>query len=114
MNPGDRVVTVMPLQVLWTDEGELAAQRGRRLDREAIRELLRKGPVRFVVASIDERLRWVSLDDRFGFWKADVAPHLAETDRIHLDDFPDSMAYVASEWLAAENEPPIVLLETHH
>jgi hypothetical protein len=104
----------MPLQVLWTDEGELPAQRGRRLDREAIRRLLRNGPLRFVVANVGERLRWVSPDDRFGFWKVEVVPHLAETDRIRPDDFPDSMAYVASEWLAAENEPPIVLLEKHH
>jgi len=114
MNPGNRVVTAMPLQVLWTDDGELRAQRGRSLDREAIRELLRHGPVRFVIANVGERLRWVSLDDRFEFWKADVVPHLAESDGIRLDDFPDSMAYVASEWLAAETEPPIVLLETHH
>jgi hypothetical protein len=114
MSPADRVVTVIPLQVLWTDDGELPAQRGRWLDRDAIRELLRKGPVRFVVANVGERLRWISLDDRFGFWKADVVAHLAETDRIRLDGFPDNMAYVASEWLSAENGPPIVLLETRH
>jgi hypothetical protein len=32
----------------------------------------------------------------------------------HLEDFPDSMAYVATEWLAAGGVPAIVLLETHH
>lgn len=114
MNPRERIVTVMPMQVLWTDDGELSAARGRWLNREAIRELLRCGPVRFVVANVGHRLRWVPLPDRFDFWKTDAAIHLADTEQIYLDDFPDSVAYTASEWSAAKNEPPIVLLEVHH
>jgi hypothetical protein len=114
MNPRDRIVTALPVQVLWTDEGDLSATRGRRLDGDAIRELLRRGPVRFVVASPGGPLRWVPLPEGFTFWKADVAPHLAVHDQICLEDFPDEVAYVASEWLADGSEPPIVLLEVHH
>jgi hypothetical protein len=114
MNRGDRVVTVMPLEVLWTDDGELPAKRGRILSREAIRDLLRTGPVRFVIANVGRPLRWISAEDRFEFWKADVVPHLAEADRIYLEEFPGGLAYVASEWLTAQSEPPIVLLEVHH
>lgn len=115
MTPRDRIVTATPLQVLWTDCGELSATRGRRLDREAIRELMRRGPVHFVVATVGAPLRWISKDERFKFWQADVAVHLCETDRIFLDDFRDGVAYVASEWLVAEDaRPPIVLLEVHH
>ncbi len=52
----DRVVVAMPVQPLWTDEGELSAVRARDLDGEAIRELLRRGPLRFVVADRGCRL----------------------------------------------------------
>jgi hypothetical protein len=114
MDPRERIVTFTPVQVLWTDDGELSADRGRWLDREAICELLRRGPVRFVVANVGDRLRWVPLAERFEFWKGHAAVHLSDKERIHLDDFPDGMAYVASEWLAVGNEPPIVLLEVHH
>jgi hypothetical protein len=114
MNGGDRVVIVMPLQVLWTDDGELPAKRGRWLGRDAVHALLQLGPVRFVIANVGERLRWVSLEDRFKFWKEDVVLRLADTDRVYLDDFPGAVAYFASEWVVAANELPIILLEVHH
>ena len=114
MNPRDRVVNVIPVQVLWTDDGELSATRGRRLDREAISELLRRGPVRFVVANVGDPLQWVPPAERFEFWKADVGVHLSDAAKIHLAEFPDGIAYVASEWLAVGTEAPIVLLEVHH
>jgi hypothetical protein len=104
----------MPVQALWTDDGELSATRARRLDRDAVLELLRRGPVQFVVANVGDRLRWVPLTDRFEFWKSDVSLHLADGEKSHLDDFPDAAAYVASEWLVSGHEPPIVLLEMHH
>jgi hypothetical protein len=113
MDPRERIVTVTPVRVLWTDDGELSAERGRWLDREAISELLRRGPVRFVVANVGDRLRWVPVAERFEFWKVHAAVHLSDSERIRLDDFPDGMAYVASEWLTF-GEPPIVLLEVNH
>jgi hypothetical protein len=114
MNPHDRIVTTTPLQKLWNDSGEPSAARGRRLDRSAVRELLRRGPVLFVVADVGLRLWWVPLAERFTFWKRDVVVHLSDSERFCLDDFPDGAVYVASEWNSAGNEPPIVLLEVHH
>ncbi len=104
----------MPLERLWTDEGELPATRGGALDREAIRNLLRQGPVQFVLAYGACPLRWIPLRDRFAFWKGDAAIHLAEADSFYLDDFPDGVAYRASEWTVPDGEAPIVLLEAHH
>ncbi|MDI1476835.1 hypothetical protein QHF84_09510 [Polyangium sp. y55x31] len=104
----------MPLEELWTDDGALSATRLRTLDREAVRELLRRGPVRFVIANVGHRLRWIPPAERFNFWKRDGDPHLAETDEMHLDDFPDGMVYRASEWTVSGGEAPIILLEVHH
>jgi len=114
MSPGDRVVTAMPVQTLWNDDGELSATRGRWLTREAIREFLALGPVRFVVANVGHRLRWIPIADRFEFWKVEVAPHLSDGGSVFRDGRSGPMTYVASEWLVGEHEPPIVLLEAHH
>jgi hypothetical protein len=104
----------MPLDRLWTDDGDLSATHGGRLDREGIRELLKADPISFVVASVGHRLRWIPTAERFEFWKSDGAVHLADAEHFDLDDFPDGMAYVASKWVTTGNERLIVLLEIHH
>ncbi|MDI1436660.1 hypothetical protein [Polyangium sorediatum] len=109
-----KVVTRIPIEELWTADGALAATRLRTLDRVAIRDLLRRGPVRFVVADVGHCLRWIPPAERFDFWKRDGDPHLVETDEIHLEDFPHRMAYLASEWTVAGDEAPILLLEVYH
>ena len=96
------------------EDGDVVATRCNWLDREAIRNLLRRGSVHFVVAEIGRQLRWIPAAERFGFWKGDAAVHLAECKRIDLDAFPDGMAYIASEWAGSPDGVPIVLLETLH
>ena len=114
MDPRDRVVTRIPLVELWTDDGELPATRRGPLEREAVREHLCRGPVRFVVASVGQRLKSIPLDERFEFWKRDAIIHLSDADAIELDDFADGVAYRASEWIVAGDESPIILLEVAH
>jgi hypothetical protein len=114
MDPRNRVVMGIPLAELWTDEGALRAMRGGPLDREAIRDRLNRGPVRFVVANVGRPLEWVPLGRRFEFWKRDVTVRLADADKTHLDEFSDGMAYHASEWTDSDDETPIVLLEVAH
>ena len=113
MDPSKRQVTRLPLSELWNDQGVIKASRGRSLDREMIRGLLRTGDVRFVVAGLGPKLRWIPLSDRFRFWKEEAAVRLVETYSFRLEDFPDGLAYVATEWVV-DDEPPIVLLEAHH
>ncbi|MDC0749281.1 hypothetical protein [Polyangium mundeleinium] len=109
-----KIVTRIPIEELWTDDGALPATRLRTLDRVAIRDLLRRGPVRFVVADVGHDLRWIPPAERFDFWKRDGELHLAMTVEVHLDDLPDGMAYLASEWTVAGDEAPILLLEVYH
>jgi hypothetical protein len=114
MDPRNRVVTRLPLEQLWKEDGDMAVTRCRKLGREEIRDLLRRGSVHFVIADVGHQLRWVPEAERFRFWKTDGAVHLAERERIDLPAFPDGMAYTASEWAGSPDDVPIVLLETHH
>ena len=114
MDPSLRVITQLPLQELWRDDGFTTTTRLRWLAANDIREMLRAGTVQFVVADLAAKPLWVDRRDCYDFWKTEVKPHLAEGDRIVLEDFPDEYCYVASEWSNREGEPPIVVLEKHH
>ena len=115
MDPAKRIVVSLPLEELWTREGPLTAQICRDLSTGEIVGLLRAGPVRFVVADLGQRLKWVAEAESFTFWKSEAKRHIVNvaSDGFHLDDFPDQYAYVASE-RAADLGPPIILLEKHH
>jgi hypothetical protein len=117
MDATDRIVTQLPLSVLWDEQGTLTARRGRSLTKEELRILLQGVPVRFVVADPGLPLRWIPEAERFVFWKAEVRPRLVEHPEQPIDiySYPEGRAFVASEWVSADPlSSPIVLLESHH
>lgn len=117
MDPVLRIVTRIPLTALWTKRGPVAAVRGRLLGRAAVKALLQAGPVQFVAADVGEPLRWIALEERFVFWKADARDHIVEDPARPIDiyAYPTGFAYVASEWTADDpTSPPIIVLERHH
>jgi len=74
---------------------------------------MRKGPVRFIVANCGAKLNWIPMHETFEFWKR-VRPHIAEPSKpIHLKQFPNETAYIASQWCGSTGEC-LILLETHH
>ena len=91
-----------------------AATKVRDLRATELRDLLRGGPVRFLVAAIFAPLRIVPETDCFTFWKSEAQPHLVADpdDGASLDEFPDSYCYFASEW--TDGGSPIVLLSMYH
>src|SRR5262245_41543977 len=94
---GMSVVTKPPLSRLTTARGD-AAHVGE-VGSDSIRNLLRAGIIRFVIADVGAPLRWVSETERFDFWKNEVEPHLAEPEqRVYLGRFPGACAYFASLW----------------
>jgi hypothetical protein len=110
----ERIITQLPLTILWTDQKELKAKRLRYVDRKRIRELMKEIPIVFVVADVGSKLKWINPDKCYQFWKEEVQDRLAENpDKVHLDDFPNGYAYIASEW-TRENKEPIILLEKAH
>jgi WD40 repeat protein len=81
MRPDLRIVTKLPLAELWDDHGTVTGGRVRALRQNNLVELLRSGPVQFVVADCGSNLEWIPMDERFAFWKkiqrqiADLDPH---------------------------------------
>lgn len=117
LNPAERIVTQMPLERLWDDQRELTYVRGSGVGSERIRELLRTGRVRFVVAYCGEKLRWIQQEDLHRYWKTVVQPHLVEPTESELgrclEDFPDEFCFIATEWGDAD-QVPVILLEMQH
>lgn len=120
-----RIVTRIPLDTLWDEEGEVAATRSRSLSQsdltEMLRkysdltEMLRKYPVEFYVADMGHSLRRVEVHKCYSFWKSEVKAHLVNDPdgKIILENYPGEYAYLASEW-SGEIQVPIVLLEKRH
>jgi hypothetical protein len=114
VGPSQRIVTHLPLRDLWDDNGPLPAAWVRDLSPAQMRELLRVGPIRFVVAKIGAKPRWVAVADCFDFWKREVLPHLAGPEqRVSLEQFPGGYCYFAAEWECGGG-PPIVVLQKCH
>jgi hypothetical protein len=114
MKLSDKIVTALPLEIIWTDETELRAGRTSYLTTNDIKNVLRESAVQFVVADIGNKLKWIDKKECFHFWKTEVEGHLAnDINNIELDKFFDNYAYVASRW-EGEGELPIIVLETFH
>lgn len=90
------IVSKLPLDELTSDRGP--AVRIGELDRERIRDLLRTGAVRFVVANIGKPMRWIEAAATYEFWKTEALPHLADEESARLEEFPDEYCYFASQW----------------
>ena len=106
-----KVITKLPLSRFSTPHGE--ATRVGDVGSDDIRDLLRAGPVRFVVADVGAPLRWVPEADCFDEWKREFQPHLAEPNqKVYLGQFPGAYAYLASQW--DDGSSPIILLSKVH
>lgn len=113
MRPDQRIVTQIPLTELWDEKGALPGVRIRQLDENLVRGLMGTGQVQFIVADCGAKLNWIPMPERFEFWKT-VRPQVADPSRpIHLKQFPNETAYVASEWRGNTGEC-LILLEAHH
>ena len=113
MDPSLRIVMRIPMNELWTADGNVTATNQRSLDGNEIASLLRRGTVRFVVADVGKLLRWIPPSDCYEFWKIEVKPRLVETPTFNLAEFSGVYCYVASEW-GDGRSASIVLLEKHH
>jgi hypothetical protein len=113
VRPDQRIVTKLPLAELWDDHGTLTGGRVCALHQNNLVELLRLGPVQFVVADCGSNLEWIPMDERFAFWKkiqrqfADLDPHQP----IRLEQFPNQTAYTASQWRGRAGECVVLLVK---
>lgn len=109
-----RVVTRLPIDEVWDEHGPLGLRKERRLSENDITNLLRSGPLRFVVADVGKRLRWIDPAECYDFWKDAVKLHIADPGTaITLDKYENCYCFVASEW-SDSSSSPVVVLEKHH
>ncbi len=114
MDPTLRVFSGV-LDELWNDRGVVNASAGEWLTMPAIAQLLRLGPVHFVIADPGLPLRWIDLVGCHRFWKHDVKPHLVHPGTTaRREDLPGEYFYLAQRWLPADASAPIVVLFRHH
>ncbi|KIC91050.1 hypothetical protein [Flavihumibacter sp. ZG627] len=114
MNLCDRIVTKIPLEILWTSENELESQRIDYLTPTIIRDLLKQGEVYFIVADVGQKLLWIQPAECYEFWKSEIHKHVATNlDKINLENYPGNYAYIASKWTSYAHRP-VVLLEKIH
>lgn len=113
--PPHPTVTRLPVDRLCDDGGDVEASRVRFLSKEALREMLRRYPVEFVIADVGTPLKRVEVRKCYECWKSEVEAHIvADPDSgFRLEDYRGQYAYVASEW-SGKIQTPIVLLEKHH
>jgi hypothetical protein len=113
MQSSQRLITELPLHELWNDDGVVQSRKVRDLSIEDLRELVSRGAVRFVIADVDAKPKWIAESACFDFWKGGVQKHIADSARrVHLEDFPNGYCYFAEEWEGAES--PIVVLRRYH
>jgi hypothetical protein len=115
MDPKLRVVTRLPLEEVWREDGSSASTlRIRPLRSQDVANLLVLGPVKFVVADVGLPLTWIDPTDCYRFWSKEIKENLAAPDqKCSLDEFPGGYCYFASEWRRKEKFP-IVVLERRH
>lgn len=115
MDAALRIVTRLPLQELWREDGFTTQERGRSLALEDVRGLLRLGRVQFVVVDLGYSPRWIPIQECYEFWKNDAQTHLASPNaELCLEDCPDGYFFIASEWSGRDAGAPIVVLEKCH
>jgi hypothetical protein len=109
------IITRLPIDRLYDDEGEVEAHRERYLSKEALQDLLRRYAVEFVIADIGMTLKYIEVQKCYEFWKSEVKAHIVDDpdSGFRLEDFPGEYAYIASEW-SGQIQTPIVLLEMFH
>lgn len=110
-----RIVTEIPMKVLWDQSGDIEAFRVGYLGLNDLKALIKTNPLEFIVANVGDTLRRIPADQCYAFWKSEVKNHLINNParQIRLSDYPDEYAYLASEW-SGQIETTIILLETYH
>ena len=113
MELSKRIVIKFPLDSLWTEKEELDAKRIKYLDQNEISEVLKKGPIQFVIANLGDKLIWKQPEECYKVYKKDFKNNIiANADDIDISNFKDGFGYLASMW--DNKSGTIILLEVFH
>lgn len=109
------IITQLPLQNIWNEQGTLIGSKTRELNRDKITALLRKSQIYFVVADVGFNLEWIPIDACYKQWKTEIKQHIMDpaAQKVYVEDFPEQYCYRASEWQTNLDHPVVVLEKWH-
>jgi len=114
MDTSLRVVNTIPLTSIWLESELIDVKRGKYLGENDISELLKEGPIQFIIANVGDKLIWEPIENCYKIYKTNIKDHIiSEVDNIDLSIFKDNFGYLASLW-AGKSNTQIVLLEKIH
>jgi hypothetical protein len=114
MDLSHKIIDKMPLVDLWRENTLLEAKRVKYLNQKEVSEILKTGPIRFVIADVGDKLIWTDLDECFKIYKTEIKDFIiADIDKIYLRTLKEGWGYIASLW-ADSSENSIILLEKVH
>lgn len=96
-----KIVTKLPIEKLWNENNYIDSTREKNLTKNELINIIKKSPLKFVIADIGHKLKWIPLDKCYKFWKLEIKDNLIKIyDKIELESFPSDYAYLASKWTA--------------
>jgi len=99
MDLSHKIIDKMPLVDLWRENTFLEAKRVKYLNQKAVSEILKNGPIRFVIANVGDKLIWIDLDECFKIYKTEIKEFIiSDIDKIYLRTLKDEWGYIASLW----------------
>lgn len=114
MSSNQKRVSNLPAEEIWAGHRLVSTIKVRDLNASDLVELLRAGPVRFVIAEVGKPYQWIPNNEGYDFWKDEVKSHLADPEsELALEDLPDEYCYFASEWKTYEGEMIVLLSKAH-
>ncbi|QES87374.1 hypothetical protein [Rhizosphaericola mali] len=108
-----KIVTEIPLEKLWNEKYEIGSQRIRILNKKDIQSIIKVQPIVFAIADVGRKIEWIDLAECFNVWKKVKSQIVENSNCIQLEDFPENIAYIASEWID-ERGATLILLEKYH
>jgi hypothetical protein len=107
----ERLVSKIPLVNIWKHDNILDYKREQYLGKEEFSAALIDDTY-FVIADINEKLKWYSKEEFYPIWKSDIKNHLGRSIGFNLEDFENKYCYLASIWSLKDSK--IVVLEKYH
>jgi hypothetical protein len=114
MDLSHKIVDKIPMDLLWRENTLLEAKRIKYLDQKEVSEILKNGPVQFVIANVGDKLIWTDLGESFKIYKTEIKDFIIpDIENIDQDTLKHGFGYLASLW-ADPSENLIILLEKFH
>lgn len=90
-----KIVDKIPLDGLWRENTLLGAKRIKHLNQKEVSEILKNGPIRFVIANVGDKLIWTDLSESYKIYKTEIKDFIvSDIDKIDLDTLTHGFGYV--------------------